>query len=131
MQAADRRDVVTRHLADSMAVTHATAGRYRGAGFAIRSDIDFSILLNGPIADHGPADVGYCRGGLPSSGAGFIFRRFITFCFAAIEGRRVVVSVWAGRHYEAVSRSILAGGLNAVAYQRGLLPLHASAVAVG
>jgi hypothetical protein len=104
--------------------------RYHVCGFALKSDIDFSELLNHQIAKDGLTDIDFCIGELPSIGEGLTFRRN-KFGFTAIAGHRVVISASASAPPQAVRRTVLTGGLNAIAYQRGLLPLHASAVAVG
>jgi hypothetical protein len=104
--------------------------RYRAAGFALDSDIAFSQVLTDPAAGHEPADIVFRTGVLPPIGEGLTMRR-IKFGFTALEGRRVVVSVSALAKPETVRRTVLTGGLNAVAYQRGLLPLHASAIDAG
>ena len=104
--------------------------RYRVAGFTLDSDIAFSQLLADPAAGNGPADIVFRMGELPPMGEGLTMRRN-SFGFTALEGRRVVVSVSVLAKAEAVRHTVLTGGLNAIAYQRGLLPLHASAVDTG
>lgn len=102
--------------------------RFRAAGFAIESDIDFGYLLAHGSACAEPADVVVSLGDAPTD-KGLSFRRE-RFGFTALDGRRIHVAVRGARAH-AVSRTVLTAGLNAIAYQRGLLPLHASAVAVG
>jgi hypothetical protein len=104
--------------------------RYRAAGFTVESDIAFSQLLTDPTAGSGPADILFRIGELPPIGEGLTMRG-IEFGFTALEGRRVVVSVSALAKPKAVRRIGLTGGLTGVAYQRGLLPLHASAIDTG
>jgi hypothetical protein len=105
--------------------------RYRAGGFTLESDIAFSGLLSVPVADvEEAADTFFCIGELPRIGEGLTFRRN-KFGFTALEGRQVLVSISVNAEPEAVSRTTLTGGLNAIAYQRGLLPLHASAIGTG
>ena len=102
--------------------------RFQVAGFAIDSDIDFSYLLEHRSADDGPADVVVSLG-KPPDDRGLAIRG-PRFALAALEGREIIVAI-AGANPEAIARIVLTTGLSAIAYQRGLLPLHASAVAVG
>jgi hypothetical protein len=104
--------------------------RYRAAGFTLDSDIAFSRLLADPAVGDETADVVLRMGELPPRAQGLTMR-LTKFGFTAIEGRLVVVSVSPQAEPEVVGRAVLTGGLNAVAYQRGLLPLHASAVVAG
>jgi len=104
--------------------------RYRAAGFTLESDIAFSQLLTDPAAGNGPADIVFRIGELPPMGEGLTMRG-TKFGIAALEGRRVIVSVSALAKPETVRRIPLTGGLTGVAYQRGLLPLHASAIDTG
>jgi hypothetical protein len=104
--------------------------RYRAAGFTFDSEIAFSKLLVDPAPGHGPADILFRIGEPPPMGEGLTMQRK-TFGFTVVQGRRVVVSVSALARPGIVERTVLSSGLNAVAYQRGLLPLHASAVGVG
>ena len=104
--------------------------RYRSAGFTLDSDFSFSRLLADRTTDDEAAEIHFRIGELPPSGQGLTKRRK-NFGFTALEGRRVIVSVSTRDEPETVARAVLTGGLNAVAYQRGLLPLHASAIEVG
>lgn len=104
--------------------------RYRAAGFTLDSDIAFSKLLVDPAPGHGPADILFRTGELPPMGEGLTMR-LRSFGFTALEGRQVVVSVSALAKPDTERHTVLTGGLNAIAYQRGLLPLHASAIDTG
>jgi hypothetical protein len=104
--------------------------RYRSAGFTLDSDFAFSRLLADRTTDAEAAEIHFRIGELPPSGQGLTKRRR-NFGFTALEGRRVIVSVSTRDEPETVARAVLTGGLNAVAYQRGLLPLHASAIEIG
>jgi hypothetical protein len=104
--------------------------RYCAAGFVLDSDIAFTQLAANPAAANGPADIQFRIGERPGMGEG-LTTRHSKFSFTALQGHRVVVTVSALANPEAVRLAVLSGGLNAVAYQRGLLPLHASAIEVG
>jgi len=104
--------------------------RYRSAGFTLDSDFAFSHLLADRATDDEAVEIQFRMGELPRSGQGLTKRRK-NFGFTALEGRRVIVSVATRDEPETVARAVLTGGLNAIAYQRGLLPLHASAIEVG
>jgi hypothetical protein len=100
--------------------------RYRAAGFALESDVAFSQLSTVPVAGSGPPDIRFRIGELPPMREGLTLR-WANFGFTALDGRRVIVS----DSDLAKSHLGLTGGLMGVAYQRGLLPLHASAVVSG
>jgi hypothetical protein len=102
---------------------------YDAAGFAVESDIAFSQLLTVPVWN-GPADILFRIGELPTMREGLTMR-WASFGFTALEGRRVIISGSALARPKMVSHIGLNGGLTGVAYQRGLLPLHASAVVSG
>lgn len=104
--------------------------RYRVAGFSIDSEVAFPQLSPEPAGGDAPADITMYGGDLPPEGEGLTLRRN-TFGLTALEGRRVVVSVSANAPPEAVGRLVATTGLNGIAYQRRLLPLHAGAVEVG
>ena len=104
--------------------------RYRAAGFTFDSEIAFSKLLVDPAPGHGAADILFRIGELPPMGEGLTMR-LTSFGFTALEGHQVVVSVSALAKPDTERHTVLIGGLNAIAYQRGLLPLHASAIDTG
>lgn len=107
-----------------------STSRYRAAGFTFDSEIAFSKLLVDPAPGHGAADILFRIGELPPTGEGLTMR-LESFGFTALEGRRVVVSVSALAKPDTERHTVLIGGLNAIAYQRGLLSLHASAIDTG
>jgi hypothetical protein len=101
--------------------------RYRAAGFTLDSDIAFSTLA--PAPDAGAPAVIFRRCARDEVvGVGMVTRNF---AYGAVDGRQVGVWTSDAATDEAVGRGVPIGALNAIAYQRGLLPLHAAAVAVG
>jgi len=104
--------------------------RYRAAGFTLESDIAFPQLSTDPAAENGPVDVAFRIGRLPPREEGLTMRG-TRFGFTALDGCRVIVSVSALAKPETMRRIGLTGGLTGIAYQRGLLPLHASAIDTG
>ena len=101
--------------------------RFQAAGFAIDSDIELAYLLGRRSAGEGPADVVVSLGE-PPPGRGLSISG-PRFALTALEGREIVVAV-DGASPDAIARLVLTAGLTAIAYQRGLVPLHASGVAV-
>ena len=104
--------------------------RYRAAGFAFDSEIWLPELVAENRDDEVAADFEFRRGDRPADGTG-LSMWLKNFGFAALDARHLVVSILAPCRAEVVGRVVATSGLNAIAYQRGLLPLHASAVAVG
>lgn len=108
--------------------------RYRAFGFEIASEIEFSQLLpaHDPI-NAPPADVVFrfaSREEQVTGGLDVLHLATPALELAARDGREVVVAVREA-HAQCLERLVLANGLNAIAFQRGLVPLHANACRIG
>ena len=106
---------------------------YRAFGLAIHSEIELPqlpccgqitqadlVLRVGEVEPSLLSEIGYRRG-----------RLFDDFRYEAIAGREVVIEALPGAAPHNIADGIMSRVLTIVAYQRGLLPLHASAVDLG
>lgn len=106
---------------------------YRAFGLAIRSEIELPqlpgddsgasadlVIRIGEVEPSFHSEVGYRRG-----------RLFDDFRYEATAGREVVIEPLPGAAPHNLADGIMSRVLTIIAYQRGLLPLHASAVDVG
>lgn len=106
---------------------------YRAFGLSIRSEVELPqlprgdetvpsdlVIRIGAVEPSFHSEIGYRRG-----------RMFDDFRYEAIAGREVVIEPLPGAAPHNIADGIMSRVLTITAYQRGLLPLHASAVDVG
>ncbi len=118
---ADRREGTPGRFLDTLS----TPVRLRAAGLTIESEIALPGL---PETADRNVDVRFGPGDLEHRDG--LTLRAQRFGCTAIGGTRVAVSVWIEPEGDVVPRTVLPAGLTGIAYQRGLLPLHAAAVQV-
>ncbi len=106
---------------------------YRAFGLSIHSEVELPQLPPGDEA--GRPDLALRIGTVePSLHSEIGYRRgrlFDDFRYEAIAGREVVIEPLPGAAPHNIADGIMSRVLTIIAYQRGLLPLHASAVELG
>lgn len=100
---------------------------YRLFGLTIRSELELPELP--PIADEGPPDVVISVGDVPPAGPGVIAIPDVA-TFRVTEGSRIVVDAVPEAARRNVRLFLLGSAMGLLLHQRGLLPLHASAVEI-
>ena len=109
----------------------ASAGFFYGAfGLTIHSEIELPQLPPGDPAARADLDrrIGEVESSLHSEVGYRRGRLFDDFRYEATDGREVVIEPLPGASPHNVADGIMSRVLTIVAYQRGVLPLHASAV---
>lgn len=114
--------------------------RYRAFGLVLQAEMPLPELQPAPV--DGPADVTIRRGGLPPAGPGAyqllaegevatLWVEDANATYRMTAGRSIIVDSRDGEIGRNVRLYLLGSALGAVLHQRGLLPLHACALAFG